>query len=201
MIKNIVFDLGNVLLKDYPSIILKDLEIENEAKQKILETFFSNWDSIDLGTETLQEHWDNCNLNILIDKNIKEKIIHYYKYRPFNEDLINLMKRLKKYNYKIFILSNNNNETYEYLHKLPIFECVDGWVVSCSYQTVKPNKEIYIKLFEKFNIKPEESFFIDDKEENIEIGKKLKMQGFAINNKNRGISELMVELRKNNIII
>ena len=153
-----------------------------------------------MGIATLEEHWNNCKLNISIDENIKEKILHYYKYRPFNNDLINLMKILKQRNYNIFILSNNNKEAYEYLRKLPIFECVDGWVVSCNYQIVKPNKKIYTKLFEKFNIKPEECYFIDDKEENVKMGKMLGMQGFVINNKNRGLNELIIDLRRNNIL-
>ena len=108
------------------------------------------------------------------------------------------MNKLKHNNYKIFILSNNNKETYEYLKQLPVFECVDGWAVSCDYHITKPNKEIYVKLFETFNIKPEECYFIDDNKENIETGKMLGMKGFVLN---KNIDELIDSMKENKIIL
>ena len=73
--------------------------------------------------------------------------------------------------------------------------------MSCDYHIIKPNKEIYIKLFETFNIKPEECFFIDDTEENINIAKKLGMKGFTLDIKNQGLDKLIKELNENNIIL
>lgn len=199
MIKNIIFDLGNVILKDNPSIVLENLELSDETYQFIKSKFFDNWNELDLGNETLKEHFNNCELDSTIDNSVKERLLNYYKYRPFNNEVIELMNNLKSNNYNIFILSNNNKEAYDYLIKLPIFEVVDGWIVSCDYHIIKPNKEIYIKLFETFNIKPEECFFIDDKEENIKVAKLLGMKGFVIDLKNRGIHRLVENLKKNNI--
>lgn len=106
------------------------------------------------------------------------------------------MIKLKHNNYKIFILSNNNKEAYEYLKQLPMFECIDGWIVSCNYHIVKPNKEIYAKLFNTFNIKPDECFFIDDNKENVDVGKIFGMNGFVLNN---NIDELISSMNENNI--
>ena len=156
MIKNIIFDLGNVLLKSSPSIVLENLNISDEIKNNIKSKFFNNWQHIDLGEESIKEHFDNCKFNFDIDKSTREILLNYYKYRPFNNEMIELMNKLKHNNYKIFILSNNNKETCEYLNQLPIFERIDGWIVSCDYHIVKPNKEIYVKLFNTFNIKPDE---------------------------------------------
>ena len=171
MIKNIVFDLGNVILKDTPSVVLENSKISYENCQIIKSRFFDNWNELDLGNETLKEHLNNCGFDFHVDENIREILLNYYKYRPFNNEIIELMNNLKSNKYNIFILSNNNKETYEYLKKLPIFKSVDGWIVSCDYHIMKPNKEIYIKLFRTFNIIPEECFFIDDKEENINVAK------------------------------
>ncbi len=199
MIKNIVFDLGNVILKDSPSIVLENSKISNENYQIIKNRFFNNWNELDLGNETLKEHFDNCGFDFYVDENIKEILLNYYKYRPFNNEIIELMNNLKSNKYNIFILSNNNKEAYEYLKKLPIFKSVDGWVVSCDYHITKPNKEIYIKLFQAFNIRPEECFFIDDKEENVNIAKTLGMKGFALDIKNHGMDKLNKSLKENNI--
>lgn len=196
MIKNIVFDLGNVLLKGNSSIVLDNLDIPNEIRHSIKDKFFNNCNYLDLGEETIKQHFDNCKFDFDIDESIQEILLKYYKYRPFNDETIELMNKLKHNNYKIFILSNNNKETYEYLKQLPVFECVDGWVVSCDYHIAKPNKEIYVKLFETFNIKPEECYFIDDNKENIETGKILGMKGFVLNN---NINELIDSMKENKI--
>ena len=196
MIKNIIFDLGNVLLKSSPSIVLESLNISDEIKKNIKSKFFNNWQHIDLGEETIKQHFDNCKLDFDIDKSTREILLNYYKYRPFNNEMIELMNKLKHSNYKIFILSNNNKETYEYLKQLPMFESIDGWIVSCDYHIVKPNKEIYAELFNTFNIKPDECFFIDDKKENVDVGKIFGMNGFVLNN---NIEELISSMKDNNI--
>lgn len=198
MIKNIVFDLGNVLLKGNSSIVLDNLDIPNEIRHSIKDKFFNNCNYLDLGEETIKQHFDNCKFDFDIDESIQEILLKYYKYRPFNDETIELMNKLKHNNYKIFILSNNNKETYEYLKQLPVFECVDGWAVSCDYHITKPNKEIYVKLFETFNIKPEECYFIDDNKENIETGKMLGMKGFVLN---KNIDELIDSMKENKIIL
>ena len=183
MIKNIIFDLGNVILKDTPSVVLENLKISDEIYKIIKCKFFDNWNKLDLGKETLKEHLDNCGIDFTIDN-----------------EVIELMNNLKSNMYNIFILSNNNKEAYNYLVKLPIFEAVDGWIVSCDYNIIKPDKKIYIKLFENFNIKPEESFFIDDKAENIKVAEQLGMKGFVLDWKNQGIYELVGSLKENDII-
>lgn len=200
MIKNIVFDLGNVLLKDNPSIILKDLDIPDNIKKNIESKFFNNLQYIDLGEETIKDHFMKCKFDFSIDETIQEKLINYYKYRPFNDEVIELMNELKENGYMIYILSNNNKETYEYLKEQPMFECVDGWIVSCNYHIIKPNKEIYFKLFNMFNIKPDECFFIDDNKKNVEIGVMLGMQGFTFKCSNN-IDELINNMKQNNIVL
>lgn len=201
MIKTIIFDLGNVILKDSPSIVLEITKVLDENRKNIKSKFFDDWNELDLGNKTLKEHLNNCELDSSIDESVREILLNYYKYRPFNNDVIELMTNLKNNGYNIFILSNNNKEAYEYLRKLPVFECVDGWIVSCDYHIVKPNKEIFIKLFETFNVKPEECFFIDDKEENINVAKKLGMKGFTLDIKNQGICKLIKKLKETNITL
>lgn len=201
MIKNIIFDLGNVILKDSPSIVLKNLKELDKSCLIIKRKFFDNWNELDLGNETLEEHLNNCELDFPINESIKEILLNYYKYRPFNNEVIELMNNLKNNKYNIFILSNNNKEAYEYLIKLPVFKSVDGWVVSCDYHILKPNKELYIKLFENFNIKPEECFFIDDKETNINVARTLGMKGFTLDIKNQGLDKLIENLKENNIVL
>lgn len=199
MIKNIIFDLGNVILKDKPSMILNKIKISSEERILIENEFFSNWNELDLGNITLKEHLQKCNISTILKENFKEVLTQYYKYRDFNIEVVELMNKLKNNGYQIYILSNNNREAYKYLLKLPIFQCVDGWIVSCDYHIMKPDSRLYQILFDKYNLISEECFFIDDKKENIEKAKMFGMNGYILDYKNDGVNELIQDMKRNNI--
>lgn len=199
MIKNIIFDLGNVILKDKPSIVLNKIKINIEDRKLIENEFFSNWNELDLGNITLEEHLQKCNISIVLKENLKEILTRYYKYRDFNIEVIELMNKLKNNGYQIYVLSNNNRQAYEYLLKLPMFQCVDGWIVSCNYHIMKPDSRLYEILLDKYNLISEESFFIDDKKENVERAKVLGMNGYILDYKRDGVNELIKAMKRNNI--
>lgn len=199
MIKNIIFDLGNVILKDKPSIVLNKIKINSEDRKLIENEFFSNWNELDLGNITLEEHLQKCNISIVLKENLKEILTRYYKYRDFNIEVIELMNKLKNNGYQIYILSNNNKQAYEYLLKLPMFQCVDGWIVSCNYHIMKPDSRLYEILLDKYNLISKESFFIDDKKENVERAKMLGMNGYILDYKIDGVNELIKAMKRNNI--
>lgn len=196
MIKNIVFDLGNVILKGSPNIVLDQIEIDKKQYESIKNNFFKDWKALDLGKSTLREQLEKCKFDFEIDSEIEEKLLHYYKYRSFNIEILELINELKEKGYKIYILSNNNTEAEEYLLELPDFEVFDGWIFSCDYQIMKPDSKIYNILFETYNLKPEECFFVDDSKRNVETGEELGMTGFVLDHENNNINELRIELEK-----
>lgn len=200
MIKNIVFDLGNVILKDKPNIVLNQIKLDKKQYEDINNQFFKNWEALDLGISTLKEQLEKCKFDFEIDSKIEKQMIYYYKYRPINIEILNLIKLLKEKNYKIYILSNNNKEAMEYLMTLPFFKFFDGWVFSCDYHILKPNPKLYNILFKNYNLKPEECYFIDDKKKNVEIGKNLGMKGFVFNYKKNGLNNLLENFKRNNIL-
>lgn len=134
MIKNIVFDLGNVILKGSPNIVLEQIKIDKKQYESIKNDFFNDWKSLDLGESTLREQLEKCKFDFEIDSEIEEKLLHYYKSRPFNVEILELIKELKNKGYKIYILSNNNKEAEKYLLEIPDFKAFDGWIFSCDYQ-------------------------------------------------------------------
>ena len=85
--------------------------------------------------------------------------------------------------------------------KLPFFKNFDGFVFSCDHKILKPDPEIYNILFKKYNLIPDECFFIDDKKQNIEAGETLGMKGFVFNCKENRITDLIKKLCENNVLI
>ena len=71
-----------------------------------------------------------------------------------------------------------NMEVINYLESIGIFENTSGRMISQPYKTIKPDKEIYEILLNKYNLKPEECIFIDDTPENVETAINLGMSGF-----------------------
>ena len=201
IIKNIIFDLGNVILKDKPSIVLKKMKLNEIMYNSIKSNFFSNWDKLDLGKISLEEHFNKCEFPFEIDDKVKYQLLNYYKFRPFNTEVIDIINRLKLNNYNIYVLSNNNKNAMKYLMNLPLLKSVDGWIASCDYHILKPNAELYQILFEKYNLNPKECFFIDDNNENINTGKRLGMNGYVLNLNNSGISGLLNKFKEININI
>lgn len=188
MIKNIIFDLGNVILKDKPSIILENLNLGDEVYNDIKENFFNTWSKLDLGLISLEDFFYQCKFKSIVSDNIKEKLINYYKYRPFNENVLNVLHDLKRKEYNIYLLSNNNKETANYLRKLDFYQDISGDVYSCDYNVIKPNIEIYNILLNKFNLIPQECLFIDDNQSNIETALKLGFKAINYNTLNNNLS-------------
>lgn len=199
MIKNLVFDLGSVILKDTPRIVLDQLDLNPEERRSINEFFSSRtvWKELNLGLTDLKSSVMAFNFAETIDQNTKDILIHYYQYRPLNDALLDLIKRFKASGYKIYLLSNNNRDTERYLLKLPIIkQLIDGHVFSCDYGLVKPDPLIYLELFQKYNLRANECFFVDDKKTNIDIGKQLGMRGFVFDEKKPDIiSDLEASVR------
>lgn len=192
-IKNIVFDLGGVLLHGKAESVLEKLDYDPRLNELLLKTFFKYTENLDLGFMSLKNHFDS--LDIKVPTYVREDMINYYKFRDYNKDMIKLMNRLSEM-YNIYILSNNNNEVKEYIMNKEEFKCVKGFVVSCDYHTLKPDSSIYNILFDNYNINPEESYFIDDKKENIETSRRLGMRGTILNYENDGVKKLLEDLRK-----
>ena len=95
---------------------------------------------------------------------------NYNNFAKVDERVLQLIKKLKDNNYRVYLLSNINPYTFEFVSKSGLFNLVDGYVLSYKEHKVKPYKAIYNVLIEKYNLKPNECIFIDDNQKNIDTG-------------------------------
>lgn len=104
--------------------------------------------------------------------------------RP-NIPMIKLLRTLKnKPGYKLFLLTNAGNDTYDALsQKYPeVFTLFDGKIISAKVQELKPYPEIYQTLLDTYQFSPETSVFIDDQQDNIDAALALGFNGIVYKN-------------------
>jgi len=122
------------------------------------------WREIDLGEidnseaiKRINERHDNK------FKELTEKFWHnWYKEQKINEDIVGIAKILKDKGYNIYVLSNMENETYNYFKNIDFFKLCNGIIISAQEHIKKPDERIFKILLERYNLKAEECLFIDD---------------------------------------
>lgn len=202
MIKNIVFDVGKVLVSYEPDAYMDSLGLSAERKARINVAMFENplWDASDQGLGTPEELLEKFMAN---DPELSGEIRKIYETvgntverMPY---ALSWIKEMKELGYRVYILSNYSenmlNQTREKLAFLPL---MDGVVFSYRIRRLKPDPEIYRYLFETFSLKPEECVFLDDRPENIEGARNAGMQGILFRDYDSARQELDKFLRDSN---
>ena len=91
-----------------------------------------------------------------------------------------VVRWLKSMGYGIYLCSNASVRLLTcYKEVIPAIDCFDGVLFSADVQCLKPQKEMYQHLFDRFRLKPEECFFIDDLSLNIEGARRCGMDGYC----------------------
>jgi HAD superfamily hydrolase (TIGR01509 family) len=177
MIKVIVFDYGGVIeLKDGDLIqeIADSLQITKEDWQEVYYT-------LNHLNNTGEKSWREVATIVARKFNasdvqvsfIQDLINKYDHKRILNLELIEVIKDLKKKNYKIGILSNYSITLREKLTRLNIIDLFDEMIISSEVGLQKPQPEIFEIVFNKFNIKNSEMIFIDDTKKSLEGAEKI----------------------------
>lgn len=200
MIKNIIFDLGNVLLKFKPHEFLlrftPDKEYIDQFVSKV--TRSKTWLELDRGTNSLK----NARTIFLTKYPQEKEFIQLFfdqwmdMLTPIEEN-IEILKELKESGFKTYILSNFIKETFSYVSsKYSFFSLFDGQIISGVENVIKPEKAIYELLLSRYNLAPEESLFIDDVLFFLKPAKKLGMKTIW----NRPETDLREELKKLDVL-
>lgn len=177
--RNIIFDLGGVLIDWQPKRIIDKVFKHFKTKPyhiaQVIET--KAWQQYDRGIFTREDVAQN--LSKSFDKNhiinFISNIIHHL---PPHKEGLNILKLIKKRSYKTYVLSNFPQIEFEYIEqKYDFFKKFDGKIVSYHVNAIKPESEIYHALLNTYLLDPKECLFIDDRKENLEAGKALEIDG------------------------
>jgi len=178
-IKNIVFDVGNVLVRWEPYEVINAVFPENDPLvfYKLIRPI---WLDLNLGKITEDQAIDLYHSLFNIPKNKLIQFMHQLKVSqtPIPGSL-ELLDTLSQAQYSLFSITDNVKELIAYhqqhsnfLHKF------HGIIVSAEVGVLKPNPEIYYCLIQRYSLNPAETVFIDDLIENVEGAKKVGMHAF-----------------------
>lgn len=180
MIKNIVFDMGNVLLAYTPQEYVKTVTQDENAAQAVLKELFGaqEWCQLDAGSITEEEAVRQVSSRIpqYADTVRKAMDLWHSNLTPV-KGMPELVKRLKDKGYGIYLLSNTSLRFYRYRDKVEMFRMFDGFLVSAKEKLLKPDPAIFRRFCERFSVAPGECLFIDDLAQNIEGAEQVGFQG------------------------
>jgi FMN phosphatase YigB (HAD superfamily) len=183
MIKNIIFDLGNVLISFRPSVFFDNINYPEPIKSKILSDIFGSreWLLLDNGNINTSEAIDGISLKSSLRK---EEIAHIFNLRtemmfPLDQN-VRLLPELKKEGFKLYFLSNFPIDIFEEIKTgYYFFRYFDGGVISSEVKFSKPHRRIYEILLENYFLTASECLFIDDLEKNVKAAVDLGMKGLV----------------------
>ena len=186
MLKNIVFDLGGVVVAHNEESFAEKLgEFFSFVFGPDMKCVPSFWCDYDLGVRTIDEtaasvaEYRKCSV-----EEAKANMLYAISLQEEVEPTVRLIKELKERGYKLYVLSNMSKEYIEFLRKLSVFNYFDYEVVSCEVHLGKPNPEIYKYLLEHCGLNPSETIFIDDRHDNVEVAAELGIIPFHFDRRN-----------------
>lgn len=185
MIKNIVFDMGKVLV-GYDSMRVCGRYIEDMHDRKRVNTavFVSpEWIYLDMGIipEEQAVRQMCARLPERLHEAVRLCMRDWHKYCMWTKaEMGPLVRELKGKGYGIYLCSNASLRLLGcYREVIPEADCFDGLLFSAEVKCIKPQKELYGHFFRRFGLRPEECFFIDDIQLNIDGAKECGMDGYC----------------------
>ncbi len=213
MIKNIIFDVGNVLVKWDPKGYLRDRGYTQEDREVLLNAIFKSetWQLGNRGTLNTPEELTEGFLKEYEAQNPDHDAGQRAKYKELILDAYAgcegtihktsysaaWLSEMRSRGFKVFVLSNYPKDLYENtLEKLEFLEWMDGVVFSFEAKSNKPELDIYQTLLKRYDLDPGESIFIDDVGANVAAARSLGIHSVQFETYEQAKSrvDLLIEL-------
>lgn len=178
MIKNIVFDMGKVLLAYEPQKYVHEIINNSDGAEAVLRELFQGpeWPMLDAGAISEKEAIQRVQSRIPEYADLVSRAMEHW------DDMLiplpgmaEILAALKGKGYSLYVLSNMSLRFPQIFKQKTIFRYFDGYVFSSQEKIVKPDPAIYQCLLNRFHLKAEECVFIDDLPRNVEGAKSMGM--------------------------
>ena len=184
MIKNVIFDMGNVILAYDPIQACLRHGGTRENAEKLCSAIFRSprWgECVDGGLMTDLEYIPDAQsrLDTWELKGMAAKVLrdwwHDGLYPITGMD--QLIKELLDAGVGLYILSNVGYSFPKFSYKIPYFDRFSGVMLSCEEKLRKPDPKLFLRLCDRYHLKPEECLFVDDLSSNVDGAHQAGMQG------------------------
>lgn len=176
-VRNVIFDLGGVLLEWNPDQILSRFQPDADLRNRLRGDLFghADWRLFDRGGLTESQVIDRIQARlglaraelIAIVDAVRESLVE----KP---DTVKLIRALHRQGIALYCLSNMPASIYAHLRiRHAFWDVFRGIVISGEVQMVKPEPEVFSHLLERFDLRAEESVFVDDLPVNIEAARQV----------------------------
>lgn len=194
MIRNIIFDIGNVLADFRWKEFLQDKGFEGEMLDRIARaTVLSDvWPQLDRGVWSEEEVLNGF---VAKDPGIAEQIHLAFDDMTgmvtLREYAIPWIQQLKDQGYGVYYLSNFSDKVQrECADSLAFLPMMDGGILSWRDKLIKPDPAIYQLLLSRYGLKPEECVFLDDTPVNVEAGRKEGIAGVVFRTREEAVGAM-----------
>ncbi len=194
MIRNIIFDIGNVLTDYRWKGFLQDKGFDGAMIERIAKASVMNplWNEFDRG------EWDEEKLlgefirqDPEIEAELRRAYDNIHGMVTGRAYAIPWIQELKGKDYGVYYLSNFSHKAHiECADALNFLPYTDGGILSYLEKTIKPMPEIYERLLSRYGLKAEECVFLDDLTANVDAAKRLGFNGIIFQTKDQAEREL-----------
>lgn len=194
MIKNIILDIGDVLVKSDFRAFFAERGYTGEMGETLIQnTFYSPvWHDLDSGRFTFTEILDAFVRNAPelepALRNVFQDMHGFVHEYPYAREWI---LALRSRDLKVFCLSNWSEKVYtDCCGELGFLELTDGYILSWRVKTAKPEPEIYEILLNRYRLQVDECIFVDDNPENVRVAESMGIHGVVFRDREQADDEI-----------
>lgn len=171
-IDTVVFDIGNVLLSYHPEQMLREAYPDDPAMQRRMLPIFGlpYWIMLDRGTANrakfaqLASRGDEA-----LRRDIEALLARLCAFKYPVPEGVAILRACKARGKRTLALSNYGAESYADISaRHDYFGLLDGALISAHEGVLKPEREIYALLIERYHLDPARTLFLDDAPANVE---------------------------------
>ena len=197
MVKNIVFDMGGVLIHFTPDVWLAPYPEEDRTILRSAIFGSADWLRLDRGEITEEELIGRATAEV--PERLREdavRLVRWYDPLEPMDGMESLIRELHAAGYAIRLLSNTSKSFHQFREQIPALRYFSGEFISADVGILKPDSRIYALFLAQFGLNPEECLFIDDNPENVNAAIAAGMQGLVFN----GAADLREKLGETGIL-
>ena len=172
-IRNLLWDMGGVLVRFDPALFISRLSLEREDEQCLMREVFRSveWLSMDRGTLTDQQACERMKRRLPehLHAYVETLVSHWDEPPLQTEGMEELLQELCDRGYGLYLLSNASRRHHQYWPKYPVSRFFgDRVFISADYGILKPDPAFFETALSHFSLSREDCLFIDDSPPNVE---------------------------------